>query len=113
MDIMVILFAHWVSDFVAQSDYVALNKSNNKWVLAWHSFAYTILMTLFLLPLYYSNELDFFIRAMILLFASHFIIDGISSKLNSWLWENDKRHWFFVSIGFDQMLHYMILLWII
>ncbi len=37
---------------------------------------------------------------------THTITDYFTSRLNSKLWAGGKVHYFFVSVGFDQVLHY-------
>lgn len=95
-----ILFAHWVADFVCQNDMMALNKSkSNKW-LGIHCIVYTfILLIMTLNPLFaIANG------------VMHFVIDYETSRLNSKLWKEEKVHYFFVSVGFDQFLHVALLL---
>jgi hypothetical protein len=43
-------------------------------------------------------------------FLSHTIQDYFTSRLNSRLWAKGDTHNFFVSIGWDQVLHYTQLL---
>jgi hypothetical protein len=43
-------------------------------------------------------------------FVAHTATDYVTSRINARLWEEKKVHWFFVSIGFDQFLHYTQLL---
>lgn len=40
-------------------------------------------------------------------FIAHTITDYFTSRLNSKLWSEGKVHNFFVSVGFDQVLHYV------
>ena len=40
---------------------------------------------------------------------AHFITDGITSRMTTWLYNKGERHWFFVVIGLDQFLHYVVL----
>jgi hypothetical protein len=40
-------------------------------------------------------------------FIFHTITDYFTSRLNSKLWKKGDVHNFFVSIGFDQVLHYV------
>jgi hypothetical protein len=40
-------------------------------------------------------------------FVCHTITDYFTSRLNSRLWAKGDVHNFFVSIGFDQVLHYV------
>ena len=99
-----LMFMHWFSDFCMQDDETAIAKSSNILFLLWHCFVYTFFFLLFLN--YY--KLPFFI----ILFISHFFIDFVSSKLNAYLWKKEMRHYFFVSIGFDQFLHIATILYL-
>jgi len=98
-----LIFMHWVSDFVMQDDKTALKKSFKIGFLIWHAFFYTVPFLLFIE--YY--RLPFFL----ILFATHLCIDFVTSKLNTYLWKNNQRHYFFVSIGFDQFLHIATILY--
>lgn len=112
--VILLLFAHFVADFIAQDDYTAINKSKRYFVCALHCFEYTFYIVLFSTFLWIAKVINlsdfniFFIISII--FVSHFIIDSITSRINSYLWKNEKRHWFFVCIGFDQFLHVSILM---
>ena len=110
----IIIFIHWVADFVLQTDWQAQNKSKNNYALLSHTSNYSLV---WLLPmclvfgvmkegattkwivwttLYFS----------IITFFAHTITDYFTSRLNSKLWSEGKVHYFFVSVGFDQVLHY-------
>jgi hypothetical protein len=43
----------------------------------------------------------------IITFIAHTITDYFTSRLNAKLWAKGNVHNFFVSIGFDQYLHYL------
>ena len=96
-----LLFLHWVGDFVLQSDYMAKNKSKNIMVLFIHCLIYTAV---------FAFQVKF--QGLLILFVSHFIIDFCSSKINAKLYKAGEIHWFFTSIGFDQFLHLSILYYI-
>ena len=96
--VIYLLTLHWVMDFVCQSDRMALNKSKDNKVLVAHC------------TIYAAPFVFFSIRYAMFLFATHFFIDFCTSRYNSYLWKNDRRHDFFVMIGFDQLLHFDALL---
>lgn len=106
-----LLFFHWFGDFLLQNDWMALNKSKSFLALSLHVLIYSTCITIgFLLSVLMLDPwitLGFFFINGI----SHFVIDAITSRINGWLWRKDERHYFFVSIGFDQLVHTSILLW--
>lgn len=104
-----LLFCHWVADFVCQSDYVAQNKSKNNIVLTIHCFIYGIIVGLGALIAHCKYAGAFYLLNALI----HFPVDYVTSRINSKLWADKKVHWFFVSIGFDQWIHFVtiILVW--
>src|SRR3954468_4200259 len=96
------LFSHWVADFVCQSDWMAVNKSRDIEALMLHASVYTFVLGCL------NIHLSFLF--LVITFVAHFFTDGVTSRIASYLWEKEKRHWFFVTIGFDQLLHYAQLL---
>lgn len=104
VDIILIIWMHFIADFILQSDKIAINKSKNNYVLTKHVIIYTIpfiILSLFIpLSVYW----------IIFNGVAHWITDYITSRWTSYLWKNDERHWFFVVIGLDQSLHMSALL---
>ena len=96
--LLVLNLAHWVFDFVWQTDEMAVNNSKSlKW-LGIHCFVYSI-------PFWFLD-----LKFGAIAFVSHIIIDGVTSRINSYLWAKERRHEFFTSIGFDQFLHTSVIL---
>lgn len=93
----ILIVMHFFADFVLQSDSVAKNKSRKNRVLLWH-------VTLYSLPFLYFGWLFALVN-----FILHFVTDYISSKITKKLWAQKQTHWFFVTIGFDQMIHLLCL----
>ena len=118
-----IILIHWFADFVCQSDWQAKNKSKQWGALLSHTVIYSLIWAVFgylnLMILIITTEckydfvhqelIDVFYFAVIT-FIIHTIQDYFTSRLNSKLWTEGKVHLFFVSIGFDQVLHYAQLL---
>ena len=103
MDIKIIiwlLFSHWVADFILQSDWMAQNKSKRWDALLAHCSVYGIALGILTL-----NPIFGLINAFI-----HILVDFFTSRLNSYLWDKKEVHWFFVSIGFDQFIHFVTLI---
>lgn len=114
--------AHFVGDFILQSDWMAVNKSKRWNALALHVAVYA--------ACFWWCGLLF----MGLTFVAHFMQDAVTSRINSRLWpfrfvlagkrwrviaegigqeqeafyvdDLGTRHWFFVGIGADQLLHF-------
>ena len=124
--VLQIVFAHWVSDFVLQSGWMATNKSKNWRALLAHVATYTASMTvlMFIMALLLSqtvikfNMINGIILAMtptaymawiLLNGVLHLITDAITSRITYKLWGRSKMHEFFVVVGFDQMIHYICL----
>ena len=128
MIIYVLLVAHFVGDFLCQSDWMAVNKSQRWDALALHVLAYSAVLAVAVIVGHGDTpQALWFLSTNV---AAHFIQDAITSRINARLWFldtttgardrylhdgefigrfNDKRHWFFVGIGFDQLLHYVTL----
>ena len=95
----IVLCTHFVADFMLQTSWMALNKSS-KWQAL---FAHIGLYSLCLLPFGW-------------LFAAvnggaHLITDAVTSRITKYLWSRQRTHEFFVVIGFDQLLHVLVLIW--
>lgn len=106
-----IILIHWIADFVCQSDADAKGKSSNWINLLSHTGIYTLI---WIIPvLCYGTMTKCSLSLLLFLpitFICHTATDYYTSKVNSLLWKENKMHEFFVSIGFDQVLHYVQLL---
>jgi hypothetical protein len=101
--IIAIIWAHFIGDFILQSDYHAVNKSkNNKALLdhiMWYSLPFVVLTIITPATVLW----------LIFNVIAHGAIDWITSRISSRLWQQNKKHWFFVTIGADQSLHFTCL----
>lgn len=103
-----ILIIHWYADFVLQTDKQARGKSKNWGDLLEHTFSYSLVWLLISIP--YGASIDslwFGLWFTLITFVCHTATDYFTSRLNSKLWEKGQVHNFFVSVGFDQILHYV------
>jgi membrane-bound metal-dependent hydrolase YbcI (DUF457 family) len=96
---ILIIWAHFIGDFLLQSDKIAINKSKDNLVLLSHVALYCVPLTL--VGLIVPINLAWILFNTI----AHFITDYITSRMASYFWRNEKRHWFFVTIGLDQAIH--------
>jgi len=91
--LMMIIWIHFVSDFILQSDKMAHTKSSSNLWLSIHIVVYSI-------PLIILGPLYALINGL-----AHWITDWFSSRATSWLYKRELNHWFFVVIGLDQAIH--------
>ncbi len=96
--IVMAMFSHLVGDFILQTDYMATRKSYDHNALFYHCLVYG--------ACFIWLGLSF----MILMIGSHLIIDAISSRIAARYFQEDNRHMFFVTIGIDQFVHYLVIL---
>ena len=93
-----VLLAHFGGDFLLQSDQMAIRKSSSLTWLSIHVGVYSAF--LFILLGW---------KFAVVNGVAHWVVDLVTSKINSRLWKAEERHWFFTMIGFDQFLHVAIL----
>lgn len=96
--IFIVIWLHWLSDFVLQTDKMAKGKStSNGWLLI-HINVYTI--PFLILGWKYA----------LLNGAAHLVVDFVTSRITSYLWKQNRVHDFFVIIGLDQAIHLSVLI---
>jgi uncharacterized membrane protein HdeD (DUF308 family) len=105
--ILMVLGLHWLFDFVFQTHKQATEKSKSFFMLFNHCAVYCLwgIVIAFLFPTILGCV--FFMYLLL----THFIIDGITSRITSYLWKKERVHDFFVVIGADQVLHYVSIFW--
>lgn len=114
--VLYMLFTHFVSDFIMQTDEMAKGKSTSiKW-LTLHILMYGLVMLGFLSPLLlvgfiFSLKLVLVVLGYIIVnMILHWITDYFTSRQTKRLFEAQKIHEFFVVIGLDQYIHTFCLL---
>lgn len=99
---LALIWAHWLGDFVCQSDRMAQGKSTSARRLTEHVAVYGLVLGLVAIPLLGADPgLMFAVTNA----ALHWATDYVTSRITSRLWATGKRHEFFVVIGLDQALH--------
>lgn len=109
--LLALLLIHWFADFVLQTHKQATEKSTSNRQLTMHVLVYSGIWML-VCNFYSVLTGNYKIMALfpIITFICHWITDYFTSRLNSYLYKKGDIHNFFVSVGFDQILHYVQLL---
>lgn len=111
-----ILVIHWFADFFLQTDEMARNKSISNYWLTKHVGTYTVVW--FFAMLFYCavtggtnwEECKLIFGFPAITFVCHWITDYFTSRLNTSLHKKGDIHNFFVSVGADQVYHYVQLI---
>ena len=94
LDILIIIWLHFIADFVLQSNWVAQNKSSyDTGALELHVIVYAI-------PFLYFGWVYAVLNAVL-----HYATDYLTSRETKRLWADGQVHNFFVVIGLDQAIH--------
>lgn len=92
--LILIFLAHFIGDFILQTDDMAKNKSKDNMALTYHIAMYSLPFIILFGPIYAV------INGLL-----HWVIDFTTSRISSKLYQKGDIHNFFVVIGFDQFLH--------
>lgn len=127
LHIILILFIHFIADFLCQSRTMATKKSTSVYWLSAHVGVYTLVTfmgwVLFLsIDDGYDNDFgDFLLRVFVTIYnygfqlllftyVSHWVTDFITSKITTHYYKQEKWFEFFTVIGIDQFIHATTLL---
>lgn len=100
--IYTIFWAHWLADFVLQTDNMAKGKSSSNLWLGKHIAAYTAAL---LVVLAWGHSIGGALLYCLANGAAHFATDYVTSRITKKLWAEKQVHNFFVVIGLDQAVH--------
>ena len=98
---VILLTAHFLGDFVVQTDEQAKNKSKSNIILLQHVLSYMGTMLLLVCVL----NIQVTIAWIALNLIGHFITDWFTSRITARLWASNKIGSFFTVVGFDQWIH--------
>lgn len=107
---LVLALIHFVADFLCQSSAMAVNKAKSLYWLTMHVLVYTSVLSLAAgMFYYYTRNAGLALIWLTINGLMHWVTDFFTSKLTSKYWHKEDKHWFFVTIGFDQLIHYSCL----
>lgn len=106
--IFLILITHWIADFVLQTDEDAKGKSTSMRHLLSHTITYSLFFGIVIsgFCLLGGFPLTLALAFTSITFVTHTVTDYITSRWNTKLYQGNNIHGFFVSVGYDQLLHY-------
>jgi len=107
--IILVLIAHWVADFLCQNSYMAENKHHNFYALHSHVSTYTIFLFLILANPLLHFDIKYLFYFSLLNSVLHGFIDFFTSKISHKFWRDKNYRMFFITLGFDQLLHQVCL----
>lgn len=108
-EIMYLLVAHFIADYVFQSTYTGMNKSKIFTVMVKHIFIYTSVLAVLCLPLFLFVPYGTFFTFIVCNAVMHMITDAITSRLSTKYYEQGRIYAFWKVIGIDQLAHYAVL----
>jgi hypothetical protein len=116
-EILLIIFIHWIADFICQDEKWALGKSKNWNDLLSHTAVYSIIWMILGSILKATNIVDWNPGALslfvLITFIAHTITDYFTSRIVSKKFATNHygspipNFGAFTIIGFDQVLHYV------
>lgn len=102
----ILMFAHWVGDFICQTNWMAANKSKEWKPLLVHVSIYSLVLSI---AAFYIADWRLVPLFLAVNFGLHLGIDYITSRISSYFNKKKDMHKFFITIGFDQYLHFLSL----
>ena len=96
--IIIVVWLHFIADFLFQTTNIAMNKHHDSKILALHCLIYGAVMLVFGWQFALANGL------------THFFIDYTTSRLTNQYWLKKNYRYFFGTIGLDQATHMTILI---
>lgn len=104
---IIVLAAHWVADFLCQTDTMAQNKSHSLPWLSVHVLVYTVVLGVLtsVLTIWPGVDAPLLTVWIGVNGVAHLATDFWTSKWTASLYSRGDRHNFFVVVGLDQLIH--------
>lgn len=111
LEIKVFIFlviVHFLADFGLQTNDQAVNKSTSNKYLLYHVGVYSLAW--FVAMWGFTGMWDMAFCFAAITFAMHYLTDFITSRISKKFFATNDYHNGFVTVGFDQVLHYLQLI---
>lgn len=108
-----LLFGHFLADWVLQTRKMAENKSNSWFWLSMHVLMYTVAFTGCSLITFHNTQTLTPLNGLwfgLINGAIHFIVDAITSRFTSYFYTTNRKKAFWTTIGFDQLIHMLTII---
>ena len=102
--LLFVLMAHMVGDYLFQSDYLAMNKGKDNYILLAHSILYTVGVMF----VAYIMSIEISLYGLMILSVLHFPIDYIKARGITPKYLGSKN-----ALILDQLIHYLTLLFVL
>ena len=100
-----IFVIHFFADFVCQPHWQAVFKSKKWSALLGHTMTYSLIFSAASIGWGFGMDQHALFWFGPITFVAHTVTDYVTSRVNARLWKQERTHDFFVSVGFDQLLH--------
>lgn len=108
-----ILWAHFFADYVVQPGQWAENKWHSNIALGKHILVYMLSLFLWvwlsIASDYPLDALPYFIGWVGINGIAHFFTDYVTSRDSHMYWQEKDYKMFFITLGMDQLMHYVVL----
>ena len=109
INVIIILIAHYIGDFLLQTGSMANNKSHNLYWLLTHGFVYSLSMLIILL-IFTPYNFGLLVLYVLINGIVHLIVDRFSSSMTTKYFRQNRLRNMFDTVGADQLIHSIVLL---
>jgi hypothetical protein len=106
---IILVIVHFLGDFALQTHEQSQKKSESWEYLGYHVGTYSLVWFFVILGLGFGFKLSLLFT--LITGISHFITDYITSRIGKPFWKKGDYHNGFVVVGFDQVFHYVQLIY--
>ena len=106
---LLLYFAHFVGDFVLQSDWQSRNKWHSWPALSSHVAIYTLVIGAWAFLVVAGKQMEHPFTWVAVNGFAHLAVDSVTAQWTHHYYGTKEWHKFFIVVGFDQWIHYATL----